>query len=652
MKTATKFNTKPTLFNQMINKLVRTVYPTFRQENPYVYRFETRLQQEILMTYKRELLKNRRKFSFQNQNYSLNHQQKKLANKVFWNTDKNNTLVGCFEVIINSLKENKLRKFKNLRNDLYLFIKFITFAFSPLLNAKHGSKNHVDAEIVRYFFLYLGTRILDKYDANFLKKYFTLSENDNVHLKQHKLSDYLLSTYKKSKELNHHEPFSFHIISDYLEKLNGAHSKLRQNLSRHQSFNYYNYSTIIMETYLFCKNLRKNKIKKMSHSHMNNNTNNTENFVSNEIHQVAKTGYLLGLSLMIKLELALKLTKKSSLRTYSTLTNDTYNGLAFFNNEVFSQLQQSGASIEPNIELLLKIMSESENKLWLKDEPKMSPSTIIALCINYAFMIIWAIVILYPLALIIKLTFNEASLYTLNTTIFTFSWTNFEFLFKETLFLDWTANTFIVAFATAFIVTVFCSLLAYAYSRFEFKGKKTSIGGVMIFQMIPAGLALVVFIVYGKYFTDELELENAHLLILIIIYSGGAIAGNTFLLKGYMDTISPDVFDAARIDGCSHMKVFWTITIPLAKPMMAVIFLWSFIGPFFDFLLPSILSGNVQENLTMAAGLQTLLIQSTSGVYSPGAYAAGGLLVAVPFAILFLSLNKQIVSGLTAGAVK
>ena len=137
--------------------------------------------------------------------------------------------------------------------------------------------------------------------------------------------------------------------------------------------------------------------------------------------------------------------------------------------------------------------------------------------------------------------------------------------------------------------------------------------------------------------------------MLILIYAAGGIASNTFILKGYIDSVSTELDDAARIDGCSNMEVYRLIIMPIARPMLAIIALWSFIGPFMDYMLPSILLTNPQD-YTLATGLFTL-IDDVRTMNQP-AFAAGGLLTAIPIIILFISLQKELVSGLSSGSVK
>jgi arabinogalactan oligomer/maltooligosaccharide transport system permease protein len=138
-------------------------------------------------------------------------------------------------------------------------------------------------------------------------------------------------------------------------------------------------------------------------------------------------------------------------------------------------------------------------------------------------------------------------------------------------------------------------------------------------------------------------------MMLILIYAGGGIAANTFILKGYMDSISTELDDAAKIDGCSNMKVYRLIIMPIVRPMLSIIALWSFIGPFMDYLLPRVLLTNAND-YTLAQGLYTLM--NNRETLNQPAFAAGGLLTAVPIVILFAVLQKQLISGLAQGSVK
>lgn len=175
-----------------------------------------------------------------------------------------------------------------------------------------------------------------------------------------------------------------------------------------------------------------------------------------------------------------------------------------------------------------------------------------------------------------------------------------------------------------------------------------SLLAIMLIQTIPTFAGITAFYTmhsiisgFAPFFTRQA--------LLILIYAGGGIASNTFILKGYIDSVSTELDDAARIDGCSHMQVYRLIIMPIARPMLAIIALWSFIGPFMDYMMAAILLTS-NEALTLAPGLFTL-INDTRTMNQP-AFAAGGLLTAIPIIILFIALQNQLVSGLAQGSVK
>lgn len=175
-----------------------------------------------------------------------------------------------------------------------------------------------------------------------------------------------------------------------------------------------------------------------------------------------------------------------------------------------------------------------------------------------------------------------------------------------------------------------------------------SLLGIMLIQTIPTFAGITAYYAIHSIISGVFPFFSRRLM-LILIYAAGGIASNTFILKGYIDSVSTELDDAARIDGCSNMEVYRLIIMPIARPMLAIIALWSFIGPFMDYMLPSILLTNPQ-NYTLATGLFTL-IKDVRTMNQP-AFAAGGLLTAIPIIILFMSLQKELVSGLSAGSVK
>lgn len=162
--------------------------------------------------------------------------------------------------------------------------------------------------------------------------------------------------------------------------------------------------------------------------------------------------------------------------------------------------------------------------------------------------------------------------------------------------------------------------------------------------MIPQFSALIAIFVLAQ----MLGLINSHL-ALILIYAGGQIPMNTYLMKGYLDAIPKDLDESARMDGAGHFRIFIQIIMPLAKPILAVVAINSFTGPLGDFIISSVIVRS-PEMYTLPIGLYNLVSDKMGASYTT--FAAGALLIAIPVALLFLVLQKQFVSGLTQGGTK
>lgn len=296
------------------------------------------------------------------------------------------------------------------------------------------------------------------------------------------------------------------------------------------------------------------------------------------------------------------------------------------------------------------MFKKKKNKdLYLSDLQPLSAAGKAALTISYVLLIVWAAIILVPLGIMVVSSFNgNQGQYISMTGKFVFSLDNFKYLFQETQFLRWVVNTLKIATATTILTLIFVSFTGYAYSRFRFKGKKASLITIMLVQIIPAFAGITAYYAIHTIISGVVPVFTRSMM-LILIYSGGAIAGNTFILKGYLDSISPELDEAARIDGCSNFEVYRLIIMPLARPMLAIIALQCFIGPFLDYMMPKILLTNPAD-YTLATGLFTL-ISDMRNMNQP-AFAAGGFLSAIPVMLLFLFLQDELVGGLSAGAVK
>ncbi|MDN3954225.1 sugar ABC transporter permease [Sporolactobacillus laevolacticus] len=265
--------------------------------------------------------------------------------------------------------------------------------------------------------------------------------------------------------------------------------------------------------------------------------------------------------------------------------------------------------------------------------------------LTYLFLIVLSIIILYPMLITVQSAFNASDLaaFTLDLHM---HWTlaNFHQLFYETLYLTWFKNTMIIAVLTMIIQVVIVTLAGYTYSRYRFKGRKNGLIMFLVIQMVPTMAALTAFFVLGL-IINGLD----HYWFLTMIYVGGGIPMNTWLMKGYFDTIPRDLDESARIDGAGHLRILWQINLPLAMPMIAVQALWAFMGPFGDYLLAAFLL-RTPENLTVAVGLQQFISNPTN--QRVAMFAAGSFLISIPIVILFFFLQRYFQSGLTAGGTK
>ena len=266
----------------------------------------------------------------------------------------------------------------------------------------------------------------------------------------------------------------------------------------------------------------------------------------------------------------------------------------------------------------------------------------------YILLIAVCVIIIYPLLWTIGASFNPGNSL-VSTSIIPKNPTNEHYvkLFAgegNLFYKQWYLNSLKISVFTMLLSLISVSFTAYAFSRFRFKGRKNGLSLFMLLQMIPQFSALTAIFVLGQ----MLGLINSHWL-LILIYVGGQIPMNSYLLKGYMDTIPMDLDESARIDGASRTRIFWQIIIPLSRPMLAVVAMNGFTGPLGDFALSSVILRN-PESYTLPIGLYKLVSDKMGASYTT--FAAGAILISIPIVIVFLSLQKHFVSSLTAGGTK
>ena len=264
---------------------------------------------------------------------------------------------------------------------------------------------------------------------------------------------------------------------------------------------------------------------------------------------------------------------------------------------------------------------------------------------TYVYLIFMTVIIIYPLLITVTSAFKSGNLISFDLSFEgELTLNNFRRLFNDTLYGTWYMNTLMVAVVAMFIQVTIITLAGYAYSRYRFIGRKSSLKFFIVVQMVPTIAALTAFYVMAL-LVGGLDTHG----FLIFLYVGGAIPMNTWLMKGYFDTVPIDLDESAKLDGAGHLRTFAQIVLPIMRPMIAVQALWAFMTPFGEFMLARFILRS-PEKYTVAIGLQQFINDPRQQRVT--LFAAGAILIAVPISILFFYLQKNFVSGLTSGGTK
>jgi arabinogalactan oligomer / maltooligosaccharide transport system permease protein len=217
-------------------------------------------------------------------------------------------------------------------------------------------------------------------------------------------------------------------------------------------------------------------------------------------------------------------------------------------------------------------------------------------------------------------------------------------------FVGWLFNSLKVTLVTASFTVILAGLGAYAFSRFRFKGRRVGLLGLLLIQMFPQMLAMVAIFLLILSLGDIFPWAglNTHT-ALIFVYLGGAMGFNTWLMKGYFDTVPRSLEESARVDGASPFQAFYMIVLPLARPILATIFILSFISTYSELILASVLLQSSGQ-FTLPVGMQLLISDQYGRRW--GLFAAGALVAMLPFLVVFVLSQRSLVSGLTRGSVK
>ncbi len=263
------------------------------------------------------------------------------------------------------------------------------------------------------------------------------------------------------------------------------------------------------------------------------------------------------------------------------------------------------------------------------------------------FFIALCFVTLIPILYAVSVSFNaNNSLLSANFSFLpkAFTLENYKAVFTQEPVLIWLKNSVLIALCTVTIALSVSVPAAYAFSRMRFRGRKTLLNLLILLNAFPSLLSM--FAIYKL--MNPLGLINTKL-GLIIVYTGTMAVFGLWNMKGYFDTIPYDIEEVARIDGASELQIIRRIVLPLAKPsiivtaVMVLIYVWNEYIYAITFMTGS-------ENFTLATGLYSLQAGEMSGSWP--VFAAASLLVSLPVLLIFLYVQKHMVSGLTAGGVK
>lgn len=264
--------------------------------------------------------------------------------------------------------------------------------------------------------------------------------------------------------------------------------------------------------------------------------------------------------------------------------------------------------------------------------------------------IIVVIYALVPILYIISASLNPGGTLTGSNQLFQkIDFENYSAL-SSTAFWHWMGNSLVISSTTAVGTILMAAAAAYAFSRFRFAGRRLGLTSLLIIQMFPQMLAFVAVFLLLLSLGDVIPILGVNsTLALIAVYLGGALGVNTFLLYGFFNTIPKELDEAAKIDGLTHGQIYWMIILRLAAPILSVVALLSFISTFGEFVIARVVLQQ-EQNWTVAIGLYSWVASQLDANW--GQFAAGAIIASVPILILFLFLQKYIVGGLTAGAVK
>ena len=264
----------------------------------------------------------------------------------------------------------------------------------------------------------------------------------------------------------------------------------------------------------------------------------------------------------------------------------------------------------------------------------------------FIFLTIFTMGTIYPILNIIGISLRKDNAFQSKSLAFISAnsgWDSYLKLLTETQFLIWLKNSIVISIAVTILGVALASTSAYALSRYKFKGRQLGMTSLLTTQMFPATMLLLPFFII----LSKLGLINSYL-GLVIIYSSTALPFCIWQMKGFYDTIPHALEESAYMDGCNHFQAFYKIVLPLSTPALVITALFSFMASWSEYVVAAIILQD-PELYTLPLGLKSF---QSSLATEWGLYAAGAVVISIPVVILFVSLARFLVSGLTMGSVK
>jgi maltose/maltodextrin transport system permease protein len=283
------------------------------------------------------------------------------------------------------------------------------------------------------------------------------------------------------------------------------------------------------------------------------------------------------------------------------------------------------------------------------------------LVLAHLFLIALCLLVIFPFLVVLSVSLRPGNFASGSLIPETISFEHWRFAFglpyqaangqlvePELPVLRWLWNSIKVATLSGLITLLFSTTAAYALARMKFRGRKQVLTGLMLMQMFPAVLALVAIYAIFDRIGSAFPLFgiDSHW-ALLLAYSGG-IAMHVWTIKGYYETIPYEIEEAAKVDGASPWQAFRLVLLPMALPILVVVFLLAFIGVLIEYPVASILL-NQQDNLTLAVGTKMFVNEHN---FKWGDFAATAILSGLPITVVFVLAQKWMIAGLTAGGSK